>query len=51
MVISFLAVYVGLFVALEAVIIRLVSWVLDSGLFWYVAAPVGTAILMANLNG
>lgn len=50
MVISFLMLYVGAFIALEALFVRLLSWVWDSGWFWLVASPAAVVILLMNLG-
>lgn len=50
-VISFLALYAGMFIGLDAIMTAIVSWMWDHGMFWYIAAPIGTAILMAYLYG
>lgn len=49
MVLSFLALYAGAFLALLWLIDELLRWVLDNGLFWYVAAPIATVAWMAHL--
>lgn len=49
-VLSFLALYIGCFVALNTLIVWLVSWLWEKGIFWLTAAPVATVILMANLR-
>jgi len=50
MVVSFMAVFAGGYIGLLLLVERTVRWVLDSGLFWYVATPVVTLIWMAHLS-
>jgi hypothetical protein len=50
MVVSFMAVYAGGFLGLLWLIDNLMQWLMDEGLFWWVAVPVGVAILMSNLG-
>jgi hypothetical protein len=50
MVVSFMAVYAGGFLGLLWLIDNLMQWLMDEGLVWWVAVPVGVAILMSNLG-
>jgi hypothetical protein len=50
MVVSFLMLYAGTFVALHALLVRLMSWLLESGWSRLVAGPLAVVILMMNLN-
>lgn len=49
MVVSFLAILAGAFILADAILVWSINWVLDNGLFWVVAPPVGVAFLMAHL--
>ncbi len=49
-VISFLMLYAGMFIALDAVTVWFVSWLWDHDWFWLTAVAVGVLILMANLR-
>lgn len=48
-VVSFMLLMAGGFLGLLYVIDEAVQWAMDNGLFWYVVAPVGTAIWLSNL--
>lgn len=50
MVVSFLMLYIGGFVALQALLMRLMSWLWDNDWFWLAASAFGVVILMATLN-
>lgn len=50
MVVSFMTVFAGGFLGLLWLIDNIFQWLMDEGLFWWVAVPVGTAILMSNMN-
>lgn len=48
-VVSFMLLMAGGFLGLLWLVDQAVQWAVDNGLFWYVVAPVGTIILMANI--
>lgn len=48
-VLSFLAIYAGVFLGLLWLIDELMQWAMDHGWFWYVCAPVGAVIWMSNI--
>lgn len=50
MVVSFMAVFAGGFIGALWVIDNIFQWLMDEGLFWWVAVPVATAIWMSNLQ-
>lgn len=51
MVISFMTMFAGGFLGLLWLIDNIFQWLMDEGLFWWVAIPVATAIWMSNLQG
>lgn len=51
MVVSFMTVFAGGFLGLLWLIDNVMQWLMDEGLFWWVAVPAATAIWMSNLQG
>jgi hypothetical protein len=49
MVVSFLMIYIGSFLGLHALFVRLLWWLWDSDWFWLVATSFTVVILMMNL--